>query len=349
MRINYLGYYHDYDGYGRFNSRMVKALRKAGVTVNWLSRDDVFLPDWMLKEREIDWSNLTISCMPGISAEKVPGRHWYITMLESNIMDHEWLTRLCSKDIERLFVPCQENRITFENAGVNIPIDIFRGGTDPEEFPVLPRKTESRPYTFLALTDRGTRKGWCETWEAFYKAFGGKTTGEMDVRLILKYLPSASMAPTMEAMQSAVGADKRIVYLKETAKWMKDVYAQADCVVLPSYFEGWGMPHREAAMMGLPVITQDYSGMDDGFTDKWALVVEGEMLELGWWKIPKVDSIAERMRWCFDNPEAARDFGLSASSWLKKNQTWDHAAANLIDEITRDSYVRDRHCLQSFA
>ena len=336
--INWCGYYSDNDGYGRFNSRMIWALRNAGVQVSYFTKYHLGMPGWMQKELGIDWNDLTISCAPAVELAKVPGKHWLITMIESNCVDHDWLVHLCTKDLERILVPCLENRNAFENAGVNIPIEILHGGTDPKEFPWV-EGDGNRPYTFLALTDRGFRKGWSEVWEAFYKAFGGKTTGIQDVRLILKYLPHTALKETMSAMSGADGADKRIIYQSESAKSMWDVFYQVDCVVLPSHFEGWGMPHREAAMAGLPVITQKYSGMDDGFTEKWALTVPGREMTLGWWQIPDIDAIAEKMKWCFYNREEASRFGKSASLWLQENQTWDHSAARLLEMMEEQGYA----------
>lgn len=337
MRINWFGYYDDNDGYGRFNTRTIQALRRAGVEVNYMTKWHNNAPSWMKSELGIDFNNLTISCVPPIESIPIRGRHWLITMLESNQIDHESLMSLDRLNPEQILVPCNENKITFERAGITTPITVWRGGTDPEEFPeILFYERGDRPYTFLCLTDRGLRKGWSETWDAFYKAFGGKTTGEQDVRLIMKYLPHSALVDTMTAMAGAQGADPRIIYQNEKAPSMYEVFKQADCVVLPSYFEGWGMPHREAAMMGLPVITTQYSGMNDGFTDEWAIIVGHKEDELGWWVQPDVESIALKMRWAYDNRERAAGFGSRAARWLRENQTWDHAAETLIRLIGGD-------------
>lgn len=332
LSLNWIGYFHDYDGYGRFNSRMVKTLRKMGVKVTAMARDEVNMASWMQEERGISFDRLSISSLPTFNTISVPGRHWFFTMVESNALEHEHLMHMHrNKTIERILVPCQENKRVFEEAGLEVPIHLWRGGTDPDEFPVLTKPRDpNKPYTFLAITDRGMRKGWNETWEAFYKAFGGKTTGIKDVRLILKYLPHSSSLDVMNLIGGAEGRDERIIYQNVNADSMYDIYSQADCVVLPSFFEGWGMPHREAAMMGLPVITQAYSGMDDGYTDKWALVVPGRKHPLDWWQLADIDAIAQTMKWCYDNRDKAKVIGHSAASWLRQNQTWEHAARNLL-------------------
>jgi glycosyltransferase involved in cell wall biosynthesis len=195
-----------------------------------------------------------------------------------------------------------------------------------------------RPYTFLTFADRGFRKGWDEVREAFYLAFGGKSTGNQEVRLIIKSREN-NLSPVLRMMEQAEGADKRIVIDISDANDMRDVFAQVNCLVLPSRSEGWGMIHREAACSGLPVITQAYAGLDDGYTKEWAMVVEGDYEEeipkevataLGVWRIANFQDIAQKMKYCFYSPETAAKFGRDASQWIRKNQTWHHSAQMLM-------------------
>lgn len=95
-------------------------------------------------------------------------------------------------------------------------------------------------------------------------------------------------------------------------------------------------------MMGLPVITQAYSGLDDGHTHEWALVVKGgrmarisnsETVSRGPWRVVDIDELAQWMRRCYERPYLAQRFGERAAQWLRRHQTWDHAASALIDLI----------------
>ena len=120
-----------------------------------------------------------------------------------------------------------------------------------------------------------------------------------------------------------------------------DYLAMADCVAIPSRSEGWGMPHREAAMMGLPVIVTRYSGLDDGHTDEWAIVVPhtlgpvpaGTQYVRGEWCRADTDTLAQRLRWCYEYPEEAAERGRAAAAWLRANQTWEHSARALLELI----------------
>lgn len=342
MNINWLSYYMQFDGYGRFSSYFVKALRNLGVKVKSATMDHIYMSKTMQMEDGFNTDNLTISCLPPYYLKDVSGRHWLFSMTEGSEIPASWTDTVNNSNVERVIVPCSHNALAFINSGVEKPVYVVPGGTDPEDFPVIPFKySMNKHYTFLTIADRGFRKGWEETRDAFYSAFGGRDTGRQDVRLIIKCRPRSDNY--IQMMANAKGADKRIIYQEYDAPNMYGIYSQADCVVIPSRSEGWGMPHREAACIGLPVITQQYSGLDDGSTQEWALTLaEGRLrpipvelnnLSLGEWMIPNHSSLVEKMLWCEQHPLDARAFGHKAAQWIRENQTWEHAAKELLGII----------------
>src|SRR6185295_15467909 len=73
-------------------------------------------------------------------------------------------------------------------------------------------------------------------------------------------------------------------------------FRTADCLVLPSRNESFGMVVPEALAAGLPVLVSDRVGARD-------LVVEGRT---GWIVPVDVSALADRMTWCSRHPEALR-------------------------------------------
>ncbi len=191
-------------------------------------------------------------------------------MTEGSRIPDDWVRAIEESEVEHILVPCEHNVEAFRASGVTVPISVVPGGTDPAEFPLIDwgpegapersRPVGSRPYTFLTLADRGQRKGWMEVFDAFYRAFGGKTTGVQDVRLIIK-VRACSGSLAEDICRRGVDLDKRIIWLAEDVSDMATLYQQADCLVLPSRSEGWGMPHREGSYAGLPVIVQKYADL----------------------------------------------------------------------------------------
>ncbi len=353
MRTDWTGYsFTEYEGYGRYSTRLIRALRRLGADVRPYLSEVARAPEWMKQEWGIQPGTLTISCLPPVHLQDAPsgGRHWLLTMTEGSelpdgVVDGvkvapSWAEIIHKRNIERVIVPCEYNAEAFRRGGVTCPIHVIPGGTCPTEFPLrdVSRET-SRPYTFLALGDRGARKGWCEVYRAFFQAFGGPQDTP-DVRLIIKSRPHVN--DLLDAISEAYGLDPRITIMQEDIPDMRDVYALADCMAIPSRSEGWGMVMREAAMTGLPVITQRYSGMDDGHTDEWAFPVYNGTLERipaafehikGEWMKADVGEVAGTMRWCYDKPDNARYFGSKSAEWLRANQTWEISAQKLLDLI----------------
>lgn len=366
MRLMWSGYqYRSWDGYGRYGAYMAKALLRTGVEVTPVLEEEINMPQWIQEMRGTRFDDrLTISCLPPYFLQKSPGRHWLLTMTEGSECPDGWADIINKSGVERVIVPCQHNAEAFARGGVTVPITVVPGGTDPDEFPlhtsgVLSRSFDStseviqgnprysdstsQPYTFLALADRGGRKGWNEVYTAFYLAFGGKTTGVQDVRLIVKCRPDGNNL--LEMIAEAKDLDARLTIQIEDAADMREVYAQADCFVIPSHSEGWGMPHREAAMMGIPVITQAYAGLDDGHTHEWAIVVEkGHMERIpadtphikGESRVVDVEELAERMYQCYHSPAWAATRAKHAAKWLRANQTWDIAAQALLQVLQQE-------------
>lgn len=336
MQLNWLAYqYREWDGYGRFSSRLIRALLRFNVDVRVHLHEVANMPEWMQIRNDVTWDRLTISCLPSFYLNRVPGRHWLLSMTEGSRLPVGWCETIQRSGVERIIVPCRHNADAFAVTG--LPVHVILGGTDPEEFPIITGRPD-RPYTFLALADRGARKGWVEVWQAFYQAFG-TPTDTPDVRLIIKSRPDGN--EMLELIARADPPDPRITILMEDMD-MRAFYRLGDCFAIPSRSEGWGMPHREAAMSGLPVIVQRHAGLADGHTDDWALVVEGGRLEpipshfeqiAGDWMKAKVSSLAGMMLRCFMQPQTAANFGRGAAAWLRKHQTWEIAAQKLIGLI----------------
>lgn len=339
MHLNWLGAFSPYDGYGRYSMALIRSLDRMGVHITPLTREQLEAPGWLQRMAGVDYSRLTIACLPPYMLEAMPGRQWSISMTEGSKLPAGWAKRI-NQTCERVIVPCLANAETFKAGGVSIPIHVVPGGTCPAEFPTVSRNgyREDKPYTFLALADRGARKGWTEVWQAFYRAFPDTE----DVRLVVKARPDRE--ELFDRVAGAVQRDRRVSFWREDVANVADVYAAADCFAIPSRSEGWGMPMREAAMMGLPVITTKAGGLDDGHTEQWALVVESGRVEeipahheniAGEWFRADVGAVAERMRWCYEYPALAAGRGQKAAAWLRKHQTWGMAAARLVEVVER--------------
>lgn len=330
LTINYLAYrLIKEDGYGRYGVQQIRALHKAGVDVYPDTVATLEMPTWMQRLRGLDLGKLTISLMPPHELPGFAGRQWNSTMYESSGIPDGWAEHV-NRKAERLIVPSPWMIDVFRAAGVkkSVPIDVIPGGVCVEEFPVHNPPVTDRPYTFLAFGDRGTRKGFDTAYQAFYRAFGDHP----DVRLIVKSRPM-----NLRELTTA-GGDRRVSLWREDVTSLAEVFTLCDCFVFPTKGEGWGLPPREAACTGKPVITTRWSGTADGI-DHWAIpintytLVPASIPGGGVWARPNVNEVAQHMRWCYESREDARQLGLRAAQWLRDNQSWDHSAQALIELI----------------
>lgn len=316
------------DGYGNMCQYLVRHLIQAGVQVTPLHYEMLGWAGWLQQAAGIDWSRLTITMTPGFHIESIPGRQWALSMYEATRIPDNWVTAF-NAHCERLIVPSDWCKEVFEDCGVKVPIHVVFGGTEPSDFPVI-QPQHHRPYTFMALGDRGARKGWDFVYQAFYEAFGRDTK---DVRLIVK-----ARKYNLNDLDISSIRDPRISIWRGDTRTLFDAFIHADCFVFPSRGEGWGMPPREAAMMGLPVIATRYSGLVHGL-DEWAIPLENYRLTDttipggGQWAFPDYKEVAAQMRWCYDNQDAARAKGLQAAAWLRENQTYAHSVKQLTELI----------------
>lgn len=321
MELNWIGGHFDTkQGYGRYSLYMIRALQAIGVDVT-AGLFDSFAAEEFARGRT------TVDCTYLTHFPEVPGQ-WGLTMWEDTALPPEAAAHI-NERCQRLLVPCEHNADVFQQNGVTVPVHVVHGGTDPDDFPLITERAD-RPYTFMCLGDRGARKGWEIVLYAFACAFPNNE----DVRLIVKCLPGG-----MKGFHQDVFADKRISLWEEDVPNVADIYPHADCYVFPSKGEGWGMPPREAAMMGLPVIATRWSGLEVGI-DCWAIPINRFHMQKsymptyeGMWPICDPDEVTAHMRWCYDHPDAARQRGRDAAAWLRDNQTWQHSARQLMDLV----------------
>ncbi len=328
MHVNILARsFDERDGYGRFAHRLARALKVHG-------EHPTVMCTYVHQASKLGcWEGITLTISPPFDFLPLPARHhWVFTMTEGTVLPSNWPGLIQAANIERIITPSDYCTKTFGTLG--IPTHTIKGGIDPYEFNTRLRKPWTpyhRPYTFLILADRGSRKGWTEVWQAFHALL----EEGCNIRLIVK---SRTNGNSLIDTISKGDVHPSISFINEDVEDMQWVYRQADCAVIPSRSEGWGMPHREIAAMGIPLITTAYSGLND-FTEEWGLITMFDKLApipanfpntQGEWCIPNVGSIVGRMRWASENREEAYDFGTKASEWMHLNRTWTQTADNLV-------------------
>jgi D-inositol-3-phosphate glycosyltransferase len=124
--------------------------------------------------------------------------------------------------------------------------------------------------------------------------------------------PEGSHGERMRAQVAALGLGQRVSFLgAQPQRRLRLFYAAADAVVMPSYYESFGMVALEAMACGAPVIASRVGGLATtvrhGVTGY--LVPEGS---------PK--ALAARLRELVESPDARRRLGREAIRWAAEHR-----------------------------
>lgn len=342
--VRYLGYFGPVDsrfGYGGGGISILRAMTRLGikavVSPHYNNGFGTVFPRDLHPEAAAHLENRNIfpkwsmaHCLPDDMVRMRSPRKLAFTMWEtSRIPDGsrteapfgDWAAKL-NAEAETLFVPCQHNAEVFAECGVRIPIINVGYPLDVDIWPYVERP-ERETFTVVLFGDLTARKGPYEAVAGFQRAFPTET----NVRLILK----------TQWGNLGYGGPPRISDPRVTAineQWSRAQLLQfltdADCLVWPSRGEGYGLPPMQALLTGLPVATTVHTGMAEWFDARYAEKIETAGLSTaplyGEWLDPDIDSIADRLRWIYDNRKAALAKAKKGSAYLRKNFNLDKFA-----------------------
>jgi GT2 family glycosyltransferase/glycosyltransferase involved in cell wall biosynthesis len=269
------------------------------------------------------------------------------TMLEVDQLPREWVRR--ANMMDEVWTPSSFNAGTFRASGVERPIHVMSLGVNPAYFnPKIEGYPVGGVFTFLSAFEWGERKAP----ELLLRAFNDEFRSDEPAVLVCKvYNRDALVNIGREVGQLGLreGGGRIVFSINEMipAHQLGALYRSADCFVLPSRGEGWGLPILEAMACGLPVIATAYGAATDFISDEIAypLNIEGIVpaeakcpYYQGFnWAEPSYDHLRALMRHVYENREEARLKGARASAEVLGRWTWRHSAEKIICRLNEIS------------
>ncbi len=268
-----------------------------------------------------------------------PGYRIGYTMLEVDGLPREWVAACNAMD--EIWTPGHWGATVFADAGVTRPIVVMPLGYDPARFrPDGPARRIAGRFTFLSIFEWGERKAP----EVLLRAYAAAFTRRDDVLLVLRvnnFDAEVDVARQIAALRLPGDAPPIVVlYNRQIGDdSLGSLYRSADCFVLPTRGEGWGLPILEAMACGLPVIATDWSGQTEFFHSGVGYPLRVRRLVaahakcpyyLGWrWADPDEEHLIALMRYVYEHPDEARQVGARAAQEAAARWTWAHAAERI--------------------
>ncbi len=261
------------------------------------------------------------------------------TMLEVDGLPREWVRR--ANMMDEVWTPSSFNADTFKASGVEKPIHVMHLGVNPAYFnPNIEAYPVRGVFTFLSMFEWGERKAP----EILLRAFNDEFRSNEEAVLVCKVYdqdPSVNVPREVGRLGLNDGGGRIIFSINEMvpAHQLGALYRSADCFVLPSRGEGWGLPILEAMACGLPVIATAWSAQTDFINDEIAYPLDIEGLipaeakcpyyEGFNWAEPSYEHLRALMRRVFENRREANLKGARASAEVLSKWTWRHSAEKI--------------------
>lgn len=275
-----------------------------------------------------------------------------MTMWESSEIPtgtNSWIPWLDSAD--EIIVPCEHNAALIR-PHTAVPVRVVGLGLNADEWPLLDRSERSpkKPFTFLLAGQLSVRKGWMPAVDAFWRAFHA----DPRYRLILKSSSRSELCYLHDNNRMSWrhwSEDPTIHVMRTffTRAGLLELYRRADAFLWPTRGEGWGLPPREAAMTGLPVITPIHTGQDDAASWAWRPVKSSAdgfaAIFTAWgycgqWYQVDVDDLAAAMVEVVERHDEAVAWTRDVARPYLLQRSWSDVAEEILSSVAAAKEVR---------
>ena len=318
-------------GYGRVYTSLKEFIGK---------RSDIKLVD--------NYKQADIQVCLTLPARKWKYFHWWgkdrhpvkvcYTMWETTIIPLDF-AEIINDYFSALFVPSSFCLNVFKNCGVRKPIYTVRHGVDIKQFPYFKRNwDEDLIYLWQGMNPLD-RKGLYYVEEAW------KRLNLKNAILVKKTYPVASK----HDMPIIKSGNTVMIYRFLNSKDYKSLLMQCHVSVNPFRGEGFGLMPLETAATGMATIVTNWSGATEYLNNecfrplKYKLCPPGQdFINSSPWvqdfktppaqdAIPDVDDLCDAMLQFYENRDIAREMGIKAHEYVKKNWTWEKAVDEFIE------------------
>lgn len=309
---------NSYTGYGRLELGIARALQNMGVRLN--VAPDPAAPTLVIGYAE--WLE---------APHVVNTRRWLLTQCESTKVSQRWVN-LINWNAEGVLVTNGDLPKVFKDSGVDRPVFCVGHGVDlniPLKAPGWDGKSR---FEWLTYSYGDMRKGSELAIMAFKKLFDGDKNHHLTIKA-----RDGQGHTWLDGLR-----DEQITVIwgqQSEHEWMQ-LLAKSHAFIFPSRAEGFGMPPREATLLGIPTIATQWMGLAD--VPKWGYPIN--VLEMrptqysfeaanatdSLWAEPDSEHLSDQMMAIYQDYDAARKKAIQGRWHILQMNNWASVANQIV-------------------
>lgn len=343
LQIKYKGPIYNCSGYAKLKFLFLK-LSEFGHKIKILpmgthdNRVEFLYDDRLRKLENTNIESSYIYITSGIGPQLRPDNeaayNIAYSMFETSVIPERWIPFY--NEFDEIWTPSTFCAKSFNIRDIDAQVRVIPFGVDETLFN---RAIKSEEYfTFLAVGQWVDRKGW----DLLINAYTSEFVGVNDVRLCIK--TNEPYKTKEELIKEYLTTDKtsympRIMVNNSNVDegTLPLFYNEANCFVLPSRGEAFGIPFLEAMSSGVPCIASDFGGQLD-FIDEdvgWLIPINSlkhlseRLCKINagykklWFAEPEIKDIRKIMRYVYENKDEVKEKGKKSRQFVTRNLTWD--------------------------
>jgi glycosyltransferase involved in cell wall biosynthesis len=300
-----------------FGRRAVKYLKGNGHHYD-LIHDNQSLSDGMLQIQAMGLPLVTTVHHPITSDLRIAlsaAKTWYERLLIKRW--HSFLT-MQSRVVKQLHnivtvSDCSRQDIAKDFGIQPAGIDIVYNGIDTDEFMPMPEVERERLKLMATASADAPLKGLRYLLRAYAKLL--QQYPDLELLIVSKPMPGGKT----ERLINYLGIADKVQFVSgiSTAQMVR-YYAEATIAVVPSVYEGFGLPAGEAMACGVPVISTDGGALPEVVGDAGVIV-----------PAKSVDALADAIDDLLQHPDKRDQLGAQGRERILQKFCWDVCAAQM--------------------